>query len=207
MTSTVDESWDRILGWLTQHAPATLERIGPPAADADIAAAEEAVGARLPADLVAWWRLANGSASSWSHQRFDLLPGYCPFRIEHALDSRRVWWQVWHDQMIGEGLLTEEVFTKAQADPAGTEARMWLLAFLPIAGSGGADLFVDLRSGPRRGCVREFDRVSTDGEVRWGSVTAMLADIADALDNHGRIGGYEARPDEDGVLFWDRDLG
>ncbi|MEU5992469.1 SMI1/KNR4 family protein [Spirillospora sp. NPDC047418] len=204
MTSTVDESWDRILDWLARHAPATLKRIGPPAADADIAAAEEAVGAELPADLVAWWRRADGSASSWSHQRFGLLPGYAPCRIEHALDRRKVWWQIWHDQMLERGWLTEKDFTRAQANPAGTEAGMWLLAFLPIASSGGgADLFVDLRCGPRHGCVREFDKVSTDGEPRWGSVTAMLADIADALENHATIGGYDARPNEDGVLSWD----
>ncbi|WP_412515847.1 SMI1/KNR4 family protein [Actinomadura madurae] len=201
MTPTVDESWDRILDWLAQHAPATLDRISPPAADADIAAAEEAVGVELPADLAAWWRRANGSASIWSHEPFELLPGYAPCRIEHALASRKVWWQVWHDQLLEQGRVTEEHFAKAQADPAGTEAGTWLLAFLPIAGSGGGeDLFVDLRSGPRHGCVREFDKVSTDGEPRWDSVTAMLAD---ALENHSPIDGFDAWADEHGVLIWE----
>jgi cell wall assembly regulator SMI1 len=204
MTSTVDESWDRILDWLTQHAPATMDRIAPPATAADIAAAQEAVGVDLPTDLVAWWQRANGSASSWSHQRFNLLPIYRPCRIEHALNSRQVWWQVWHDQMIERGWLAEEDFTRAQSNPAGTEAGMWLSGFLPIASSGGgADLFVDLRSGPMYGCVREFDRVSTDGKPRWANVTTMLADIADALENHSPIDGSRAHLNHDGTLYWD----
>lgn len=51
--------------------------------------------------------------------------------------------------------------------------------------------------------VREFDKVSTDGEPRWDSVTAMLADIADALENHSPIDGFDAWADEHGVLIWE----
>jgi cell wall assembly regulator SMI1 len=205
MTSTVDESWDRILDWLAQHAPITLDRIAPPAAATDIAAAEEATGVDLPTELLAWWQRANGSMSNGSHQRFELVPRYCPCGIRDALSRRKVWWQVWHDQMIEREWLTETDFTRAQADSAGAEAGMWLPAFLPIADSGGgADLFVDLRSGPMHGCVREFDRVSTDGKPRWASVAVMLADVADALENQSTINGYRAWPGSDGALTWDQ---
>jgi cell wall assembly regulator SMI1 len=85
---------------------------------------------------------------------------------------------------------------------------MWLPGFLPIAtDGGGADLFVDLRSGPEHGCVREFDKVYTDGNPRWANVTAMLADIADALANLSAIDGFHPRLDHDGTLHWEyRDL-
>ncbi len=38
-------------------------------------------------------------------------------------------------------------------------------------------------AGPMRGCVRAFDRVNTDGNPRRVSVSLMLADVADALEN------------------------
>jgi cell wall assembly regulator SMI1 len=202
--SSVDGSWERILAWLARESPATLERVGPPATTAEIDVAREAMGGHLPTDLVAWWRLANGSASSWSDQGFDLLPIYRPCRIDHALSSRDVWLHVWHDQAIEQGWLTEEILTQAEAKPAGTQAGTWLAGFLPIATSGaGADLFVDLRSGPMHGCVRVFDRVSTDGEPRWAGVAAMLADIADALENHDPIDDYHACLDHEGILYWE----
>ncbi|TDB91242.1 SMI1/KNR4 family protein [Actinomadura sp. 7K534] len=204
MISTVDASWDRITAWLAQHAPATLERVGPPATDAEIDAVREVMGVDLPADLVAWWRRANGSASSWSGQELDLLPLYRPCRIDHALSSRDVWLHVWHDQAIEQGWVTREILTQAEAKPAGTQAGTWLKGFLPIASDGGGtDLFVDLRSGPMHGCVREFDKVSTDGEPRWANVAAMLAETADALENQSPIDDYRPCLDHDGILYWE----
>jgi hypothetical protein len=159
----------------------------------------------LPADLVAWWRRANGSASSWSHQRFDLLPIYCPCRIEHALDRRQVWWQVWHDQMIERGWLAEETSPGLNPIPQAPRRGCGYRASCPSpAAAAGQTWFVDLRSGPMYGCVREFDRVSTDGKPRWANVTAMLADIAHALENHSPIDGSRAHLNHDGTLYWDR---
>jgi hypothetical protein len=85
---------------------------------------------------------------------------------------------------------------------------MGLPGFLPMATDcGGADLFGDLRSGPEHGCVREFDKVHTDGNPRWANVTAMLADIADALAYLSAIDGFHPRLDHDGTLHWEyRDL-
>ncbi|WP_170026714.1 SMI1/KNR4 family protein [Actinomadura oligospora] len=204
MEPTVDRSWDRILAWLAEHAPATLDQIAAPASDDDIAAARAAVGVDLPADLVAWWRRANGSNPDAWGRECRLLPSFGPCGIEHALHSRRIWWQVWHDQGIENGWLTEEDFTWAQAQPAGTHAGMWLRGFLPIAASsGGLDLIVDLRSGSEHGCVREFDRVFTDGKPRWASVASMLADIAGALENQGPIDGLRPYPTDKGTLEWD----
>lgn len=162
------------------------------------------MGVDLPTDLVAWWRRANGSASGWSHQRFDLLPMFGPCRIEDALNQRKTWLEVWRDHPIERGWLTETDIARAQAKPAGTEAGMWLPGFLSIASSGGgADLFVDLRSGPMHGCVREFDKVDTDGGPRWANVTAMLTDIVHALERDGVLNGYRALLDSDGTLCWD----
>ncbi|MEV4252305.1 SMI1/KNR4 family protein [Spirillospora sp. NPDC049652] len=189
---------------MTEYAPATLECIAAPATDEDITAVHDAVGVDLPVDLVAWWRRANGSIPGPRRRGYDLLPHFSPCSIEHALRSREIWWQVWHDQNLDQGWLTEEDFTWAQARPAGTRVGMWLRSFLPIAtSSGGLDLFVDLRPGAEHGCVREFDRVGTDGRPRWAGVAAMLADIAQTLENQGPIDGLRPQLTDDDPLYWD----
>ncbi len=50
--SSAGESVDRIERWLARHAPDTLARWQPPAARAEIAAVEEAVGMAFPSALV-----------------------------------------------------------------------------------------------------------------------------------------------------------
>jgi cell wall assembly regulator SMI1 len=207
MPPPVDESWDRILAWLNEHAPISAGRIGPPAEPEEISAAEEAAGVELPADLVAWWRRANGTTTRFSTEMVDLLPGYWPSTIEHALNDREILWKVWHDDMLDRGWLTEDHFARAHADPAGAHAGSWLSTWLPIMSSGGGQyLFVDLRSGPLHGCVREFDKVYTDGKPLWTSVAVMLADIAHALETNSVLkGGWPGRVhvEEDGRLGWD----
>ncbi|MCP2343182.1 SMI1/KNR4 family protein [Actinomadura rupiterrae] len=207
MTAAVDESWDRIVAWLARHAPRSAELLGGPASAADLAEAQEAVGAELPGDLVHWWRRADGTTRPGRGRDLYLIPRFYPCSIQHALRSRRIWWQVWHDDTIERGWLAEEDFVGAQAGPAGSKAGMWLPGFLPIAGGvGGETLFVDLRTGPLHGCVREFDKVSTDLEPRWAGIADMLAEVADALENDTPLDGLRPHVPQDGVLYWDRGI-
>lgn len=53
-------AWGRIEAWLQAHAPASAALLRPPAGDADIAAAEAAMGVELPATLAAWYRIHDG---------------------------------------------------------------------------------------------------------------------------------------------------
>ncbi|WP_019631198.1 SMI1/KNR4 family protein [Actinomadura atramentaria] len=53
-------AWGRIESWLRAHAPASGALLRPPAGEADIAAAEAAMGVELPATLAAWYRIHDG---------------------------------------------------------------------------------------------------------------------------------------------------
>nr|MDT0660387.1 SMI1/KNR4 family protein [Micromonospora sp. DSM 115978] len=208
MQPDVDQSWDLILNWLGRHSPAEAALIRPPADPRDIDAAAHAVDTGLPADLVAWWRRADGQDG-----KGQLLPPlYSPYAVRAALGSRDIWLTAWNPAAAGPD---PDRFAAWVADldraPAGTPCQgAWLPSWLPIAGDGGGnDLFVDLRSGPAHGCVREFRRHSGAlDEVLWDSVAAMLAEVAVALRH-----GVPVRGDrqiwvyDDGTICWDTALG
>ncbi|MEV5573613.1 SMI1/KNR4 family protein [Spirillospora sp. NPDC052269] len=201
---SADMAWERILGWLDGHAPATIEYLGIPADPSDIKSVQEALSVVLPADLVAWWERSNGAALKPSGHPFQLLPGYSLYTAEEALRGRGVWLQVWRDDAIALGQYSSEDYARVGARPAGAHAGMWLPSWLPIAGSGGGtDLFVDLRPGPRHGCVREFDKASADGDVRWDGITAMLLDVAESLETGRPLDGERPHV-TDGLLHWER---
>ncbi|GAA2640441.1 SMI1/KNR4 family protein [Actinomadura fulvescens] len=202
MEHSVDESWDRILAWLAENAPDALARIGPPAAAAELAEAEAALGVALPAGLLAWWRRANGADRPWHGRPFDLLPGYCPVPIEMALDTRRILLEIAEADECDADEIAE-----LEAQPAGSWCDTWLAPWMPIATSqGGQELFVDLRQGPLHGCVREYDKVgAAESAPRWTDVGAMLTDIAGALEQGTEISGLYAGHVEvtrDGSLCW-----
>ncbi|MGC4792206.1 hypothetical protein ACLQ22_30830 [Micromonospora sp. DT178] len=80
--------------------------------------------------------------------------------------------------------------------PAGTVCETWLPAWLPVATNhGGGNLFVDLRGGPKNGCVMEFYRAG-DALAQWKDVAEMLDDIADRLEED------EAEIDDLGRIDW-----
>jgi cell wall assembly regulator SMI1 len=169
----VEESWTRIVAWLTETAPATAAQIGPPASAEQVAEVERVVGRPLPADLTAWWRLAGGL----DRDAMDpLIPAtHIPLTIADSLEIRRFWLNL--HLRLGESIADGE---------AGEPSRGFQSTFVPISTDcGGRYLFVDLRDGPLHGCVAEWDdKFSFDDAIHWPSVTDMLSDIADAL-THG----------------------
>ncbi|WP_250850759.1 SMI1/KNR4 family protein [Streptomyces malaysiensis] len=56
----VAAAWGRIETWLRGHAAASADALLSPAGEADIAAAEVAIGVELPTALAAWYRLCDG---------------------------------------------------------------------------------------------------------------------------------------------------
>ncbi|MFF5078542.1 SMI1/KNR4 family protein [Actinoplanes sp. NPDC000266] len=180
------EPWDRIVEWLRQHCPADAADVRAPAAEADLEAAESAVGVPLPVDLAAWWRTADGVGP-----RFHLLPGFAPYSVRDALASRRTWLEV--SEPSGD------------TEPAGSACHgVWLPQWLPVAGNGsGDDLFVDLRPGPAFGCVGRFDHEiwEYDGP-RWPGITAVLTEVGEALAT-GRAINHQQPRIVDGRLSWE----
>jgi hypothetical protein len=132
-------------------------------------------------------------------------PGFVPYSIEGALKSRRSWLKVMH---------AYDEQPELAPGPAGSPCDVWLPEFMPIAADGcGTDLFVDLREGPARGCVMEYDKVgaagyedSTRADVSmWPNVASMLAEVADALDRDVPVRGVRVWADDDGGISWDTD--
>jgi cell wall assembly regulator SMI1 len=83
----------------------------------------------------------------------------------------------------------EQLMRGCRGDPAGTlypaEAGLrWLPEWLPVAGDGGGGgLFVDLRTGPRHGCVVAYTRTGQGPAPVWPGVREMLTDVADRFQS------------------------
>ncbi|WP_433272670.1 SMI1/KNR4 family protein [Actinosynnema sp. CS-041913] len=177
--ASVVDSWRGITSWLEIHAPVTFAALAPPASDEDLRAMRDDVGKNLPDDLITWWRLCNGTGLADGNGML-LPPFFEPCSLHDVLAKRSI--------RVGSGAPT--AIHNATAATAGSPAGAFLASFVPIAADGGGDLlFVDLRPGPRHGCVQHWSgEDGTDGGPWWTGVADMLADVAGALHT-----GSEAR--------------
>jgi cell wall assembly regulator SMI1 len=194
----VEESWRRIVAWVSTQAPQTAAAIRPPATADELRATESAFPRSWPDDLREWYRLQDGLTS---HQLFTgVLPGYA-----ELLSLKGIAVAARQYQDILEGF-ADEVEETADADDAsaGETAYRFLSAWVPFAEDGTAcTMFVDCRPGARYGCVTLFEREDADtGGPTWPSVDAMLADLADALEQGHSCGGWRWRIDN-GALAWE----
>lgn len=195
----MEHAWARIRGWLELNAPVAAIAALPGASADDIDAVAREVGTPLPADLIDWWRQMGGLRPVMGET--DLLPPlYRPISIDEALSGRRI------SLAIDEDI--ERLSPDRPVNPrdAGTEASRYPPTFLPIAQTGTGDsLVVDLRGGPRHGCVMEWSPESgCSWTPLWASTAVMLSDVADALENDGealsehvretRLAGHPALP-------------
>jgi cell wall assembly regulator SMI1 len=202
---TVTESWQAIVDWLAQHAPAMHATLRAPATEADLSRAQEESGTPLPDDLLEWWRLADGVNIEVGTAGTLIPPYFIPTQVGFALADRLARMEMWGDasaQALGDGARDPDL------DAAGTQCiRGWLPKWLPIAyDRSGDDMFVDLRPGPQHGCVMEFNREGAgDQDPTWPSVRTMLADIARGLTTGTATGPYDERAQVtgEGHLEWD----
>lgn len=163
--ASVEESWTRIVTWLSDSAPATAA--GLRSAASDLSRVELALDRPLPPDLAEWWSLADASGAE------RLIPlEHTPLSVAAALEVRR--------ERLDQHLRRGESIVDGEA---GEPSRGFQSAFVPIAGDGhGRYLFVDLRGGPLHGCIGEWDDLGSFVDViSWPSVAEMLGDVADAL--------------------------
>ncbi len=167
MAGSLTDSWHGITSWLEVHAPVTFATLAPPAGDEDLRAVRDDVGQDLPDDLVAWWRLCNGTGPA--DGTGQLLPPYFePCSIRDCVAARRI--------RVGSGAPT--AIRETTIGEAGGPAGAFLASFVPIAADGSGDfLVVDLRSGTRHGCVQRWSGDDgADTGPWWTDVADMLAD-------------------------------
>ncbi|WP_344158618.1 hypothetical protein [Kribbella yunnanensis] len=69
---TVSKSWSRIVDWLATNHPSTVPHINPPATAVDLRYLQAAMNRPLPADLVEYLQIANGTEHRYI--RGSLIP-------------------------------------------------------------------------------------------------------------------------------------
>lgn len=186
----VTDLWTEIVLWLRHHAPTTAAALHPPTPEPDLDFLEKEFRVELPEELRQWWACCGGTEDD---TLADVLPPfYTPYGAAHA-------WKAWkvHREAGDWDLPNREYY-------AGSAATSFHPAWIPIAGDGFADeLVVDLRPGPLRGCVLEWEQEA--GRVQrpeWRGVRAMLADVHRALTEGVPAGHSHPTVTEDGRLDW-----
>ena len=188
----VTQLWTKIVLWLGEHAPATAAALPQPATSLDVEYLEAEFGLRLPAELREWWSCCGGTESD---VLADVLPPfYTPYGVGRSLRTWKRLRESWRTQ-----------WQRPLCDPrAGSPGSSYHPAWIPIAGDGFADeLVVDLRPGPMRGCVLEWEQEAAQVLVtEWSGVTAMLTDVYRALTEGTPSGYSHPTVTEDGRLDW-----
>lgn len=180
VTARVDRAWERIEAWLAVHAPVSAASLRPPADEQTIAETQRAVGARLPAELVASLRRHDGVTRD-SVDTFTLPP------FLHPLPAAGI---------AGDAGMMCEVLTDVGID--GNVGSWWHGQYVPIAvDHGGDSLF--LAPDGRLGRHYHETGVEFDGPATY---TDLLEQTADALTGTGPLAA-EYRPYvADGQLGW-----
>lgn len=190
---SVTDSWSRIERWLAEYAPVSYGQLNPPAKNSMIAEAERVLGVRFPPSLVALLGLRNGT-TEWRDGSYVLgvrfLPGdYRLLPIDEIVRSSR--------------MLTEIILRSEEKNPDINQVGWWWHpSWVPFAGAvWGGHLFTDQRDS-EEGRVGEFVKDDEARLARWPSLSAMLTEIADALDAGSDIGYYRPQVVNSG-LDWE----
>lgn len=158
----VIDAWQRIVMWLTEYAPASAGALRPGASEADLAAVEETLGVRVPAELKALWGLNAGVDN-----------------VDGAAFLLRNWALMTPDSVIRFYRMQMGI----QQRDGNDEFTVWKPSWIPVCSFGAADvafgLYLDTRGG-------ELWRWSRYGDVRaepeFESVTVLLEEMADTLE-------------------------
>ncbi|MER5945891.1 DUF6461 domain-containing protein [Streptomyces sp. NPDC001904] len=153
----------------------TYATLRPGVAADEVAAVEEELGLRLPADFVAVLTRHDGVASG---QGAFTFPGDgAPLSLAELLDGARMHLDLWDDgSEDGEdGLL---------------DGDYWHRRYVMFTGGNTADgLVLDCRPGDTFGAVGDFFNGEGTRFGRRPSYTGLLTEVADALENGTPVGG------------------
>ncbi|TYB40132.1 SMI1/KNR4 family protein [Actinomadura chibensis] len=98
-------AWGRIETWLEVHAPGSAVLLRPPASEADVVAAEAAMGVGLPATLAAWYRIHDGVDEERTPDAVEvagILPtGKAMLPLDRLVGEYRTHTEEWDDREAG----------------------------------------------------------------------------------------------------------
>lgn len=172
-------AWERITGWLRDHAPGSYASLKGGASEDEIAALEEALNVRVPADLRALWALSAGV--------HDVRGATFLLDNRALMDLDSV--AAFHRQEM-----------EFQQRNGSDEFTFWKASWIPVCSFGAVDRTYGLYLDADTGQLCYWDRY---GERRpeYASLTTYLEEMADALDTPSLVFG--ARPGlADGCLAW-----
>ncbi|WP_032405457.1 hypothetical protein [Rhodococcoides fascians] len=190
-SKSVAEQWARIAQWLADNI-SSVSIAG--AADEQIQDAMRSTGGLWPEELTSFFRLVNGfPRENW----VSIFPMHELFDVDRTVSERQLELDIW-------GEIDAEMGAEPQVgSAAGEYVGTYLPEFIPFAGADGYLLFVDARWGPLHGCVTEFQKVDADSAgPKWPSLSAMLTDLADSLEN-GTVFDGHTHSVVDGQLRWE----
>ncbi|WP_233273662.1 SMI1/KNR4 family protein [Streptomyces broussonetiae] len=150
----VTEAWQRMAGWLAEHAPGSYRTLLPGAGEEEIGRAEEAFGVELREDLKALWRLCAGvrdePGAGFLAENRSLLP-------------------------IGESVRVQ------QRQLGFADEELWRPEWIPVCSFNTHDTTCGLYMDMGTGHLYAWTRF---GECRpeHDSLTTYLEEIADALE-------------------------
>ncbi len=132
----MNSQWTRFEEWLSEHWPAGLASLNPPATDEQIARLETALGCKLPDDYVSCLKIHNGQDTNVG----GLFDGSEFLSTDEILAQ----WTVWKD------LLDGGEFAGINSNPAsGVRNDWWHAGWIPFTHNGGGDhLCLDLAPAP-----------------------------------------------------------
>jgi cell wall assembly regulator SMI1 len=193
-------SWRNVVAWCRENAPVTAETLRGPASEEVLAAAQAEMGYDWPPDLLAYLRAGDGARRTI---HADVILGFIPMGVDQIMSD----WRLMRDVINGGEWLEPGEVEASEAGEAGTYCGVWCRTFIPVGDYTTGDfLFIDLRSGPLHGCIREWeDGAAYPREPEWDSVASMLADIDEGLHTGRRDNRTGKMPTvEEGALKWKR---
>jgi len=182
----VTRAWSRILEWLAEYVPPSYAALRPGASDSEIEAVEEALGAGVPEELKALWRLSAGE--NGVNGSGLMLGGWALMPLDAVIEVHRT-------QMELRNADGED-----DAEDDDTVAQ-WQPSWIPFCSRGPDDTVYGLYVDGRTGEVRRWSRFAERAR-EYESLPAYLELMAVSLEAPLAAAGPEKPGMLRGALVW-----
>jgi cell wall assembly regulator SMI1 len=181
VNARVKDAWKRITRWYKVHVPADEFLLADGAAAEDIAATEAHLGLRFPPELVASYRLHNGS-----RETAVLGYGYSLLPLAEVVAQ----WGIWK-RLVDEGTFEGTV----PDSPSAVRKVWWNVKWIPFTHNGGGDHHCVDMDPAARGTVGQV--IQFNHEVGVHSVLAPdFATYLTQFASNLEAGHYRFDPDD-----------
>ncbi|OAR21871.1 hypothetical protein A8W25_30845 [Streptomyces sp. ERV7] len=189
----VTDAWQRIETWLRAHAPASYACLKPGASQGEIAALEEALDARVPADLKALWSLHAGVRGRQGAG--FLLDNYALMDLDGVVSV----YQMKMDSQRHEETLNAIRRAEGRGED---EFTIWKPSWVPVFSFGPTDLIYGIYLDTETGALHRWSNsYEAQDDERRETLITYLEEVADFLETPGLAVG--ARPGlAGGALVW-----